>query len=166
MTNSSNIERRLSPRPNTPSSVTFPSFYHLVNNKKCSYSRYHSCLPSTNRRHLCSTLRPPLVIVHVSAGQSHFWRQWINTELTYHLLCHAHVQISFPQKNCHIKIARVDAALSERPFSYQYSKEMNFKSRERSKEWLERLSEVFFSALNREETRLTGKNLLMQLKKK
>ena len=73
------------------------------------------------------------------------------------------MQISFPQKNCHIKIARVDAALSERPFSYQYSKEMNFKSRERSKEWLKRLPEVF-SALNREETRLTGKNLLMQLK--
>ena len=77
--NSSNIERRLYPRPNPPSS-TFPSFFHLVNNKKCSYSRYNSCLPSTNRRHLCSTLRQCLVIVHVSAGQSHFWRQWINTD--------------------------------------------------------------------------------------
>ena len=42
---------------------------------------------------------------------------------------------------------------------------MNFKSSERSKEWIKRLPEVV-SASTREETRLTGKNLLMQLKKK
>ena len=61
------IERRLCPRPNPPSSLTFPSFFYLVNNKICSDSRYHSCLPSTNRRHLCNTFRSRLVIEHVSA---------------------------------------------------------------------------------------------------
>ena len=55
--------------------------------------------------------------------------------------------------------------LSERLFSYQYSKDMNFKSNDRSREWVKRLPEAV-AALNREETRLTGKNLLMQSKKK
>ena len=51
--NSSNIERRSCPRPKPPSSFTFPSFFPLVNNKKCSYSTYHSCLPSTIFAALC-----------------------------------------------------------------------------------------------------------------
>ena len=46
--------------------------------------------------------------------------------------------------------------LSERLFSYQYSKEMNIKSSERNGEWVNRLPEVV-KALNNEVTRLTRK---------
>ena len=34
-----------------PSSLTFLSFFHDVNNKKCSYSSNHSCLSSSYGRH-------------------------------------------------------------------------------------------------------------------
>ena len=52
-------------------------------------------------------------------------------------------------------VERFNRTLSEKLFSYQYSREMNFKSGERSREWVKRLSEVVL-ALNSEETRLTG----------
>ena len=52
-------------------------------------------------------------------------------------------------------VERFNRTLSERLFSYQYSQEMNFKSCERSTEWVKRLPEVV-AALNREETRYTG----------
>ena len=53
-------------------------------------------------------------------------------------------------------VERFNRSLSEGLFSFQYSKEMNMKSGERSTEWVKRLPEVV-SALNSEKTRLTGR---------
>ena len=52
-------------------------------------------------------------------------------------------------------VERFNQSLSEKLFSYQYSREMLANTSERSREWLKRLPEVV-SALNNEETRLTG----------
>ena len=52
-------------------------------------------------------------------------------------------------------VERFSRTLSEIFFSYQYSREMALKTFERSREWEKRLPEVV-SALNNEETRLTG----------
>ena len=62
-------------------------------------------------------------------------------------------------------VERFNRALSKKLFSYQYSREMNFKSGERSREWVKRLPEVV-SALNSEETRLTGKKPVDAIKEK
>jgi len=52
-------------------------------------------------------------------------------------------------------VERFNRTLSERLFSYQYSKEMNMKSFERSREWVEGFPKVV-KALSNEVTRLTG----------
>jgi hypothetical protein len=62
-------------------------------------------------------------------------------------------------------VERFNRTLSERLFSYQYSQEMNFKSSERSLEWVKRLPEVV-EALNSEVTRLTGKKPIDAIKEK
>ena len=62
-------------------------------------------------------------------------------------------------------VERFNRTLSVRPFSYQYSREMNFASDERSREWVKRLLEVV-SALNGEKTRLTGKRHVDSIKEK
>ena len=46
------------------------SFFHHLDNKKCSYSSDHSCLSSG------TILFVALVIMYVSAVQNHFWRTW------------------------------------------------------------------------------------------
>ena len=61
-------------------------------------------------------------------------------------------------------VERFNRSLSERLFSFQYSQEMNLKSGERSTEWVKRLPEV--SALNRENTRLTGRRPVDAIKEK
>ncbi|PFX13408.1 hypothetical protein AWC38_SpisGene22506 [Stylophora pistillata] len=55
--------------------------------------------------------------------------------------------------------------LSERLFTFQYGQEINFEDKNRSTEWVKRLPEVV-SALNSEETRLTGKKLIDAIKEK
>ena len=62
-------------------------------------------------------------------------------------------------------VERFNRSLSERLFSFQYSKEMNLKSGERSTEWVKRLPEVV-SALNSEKTRLTGRRPVDAIKEK
>ncbi|PFX13674.1 putative uncharacterized transposon-derived protein F54H12.3 [Stylophora pistillata] len=62
-------------------------------------------------------------------------------------------------------VERFNRTLGERLFSFQYGQEMNFKDRTRSTEWVKRLPEVV-SALNREETRLTGKKPIDAIKEK
>ena len=57
-------------------------------------------------------------------------------------------------------VERFNRAFSEKPFSYQYSREIAkamTKTSERSREWVKILPEVV-SALNNKETRLTGKS--------
>ena len=62
-------------------------------------------------------------------------------------------------------VERFNRTLSEPLFSFQYSREMNLKSGERSREWVKRLPEVV-AALNREETRLTVKTPVDAIKEK
>ena len=62
-------------------------------------------------------------------------------------------------------VERFNITLSEKLFSYQYNQETNFKSDERSREWVKRLPEVV-SALNNEETRLIGAKPVDAIKKK
>ena len=62
-------------------------------------------------------------------------------------------------------VERFTRTLSERLFSYQYSQEMNFRSAERSREWVKSLPKVFL-ALNGEKTRLTGKKPVEAIKEK
>jgi len=52
-------------------------------------------------------------------------------------------------------VEHFNRTLSECLFSYQYNKETNMKSSERSREWVKRLPEVV-KALNNEVTRLIG----------
>ena len=53
-------------------------------------------------------------------------------------------------------IKRFNRTLGERPLTFQYSQEMNFKEVKISTEWVKKLPEVVL-ALNSEKTRLTGK---------
>ena len=62
-------------------------------------------------------------------------------------------------------VERFNRTLGERLFSFQYSQEMNFKSGERSTEWVKRLPEVV-KALNNETTRLTGKKPIDAIREK
>ena len=63
-------------------------------------------------------------------------------------------------------VERFTRTLSERLFSYQYtSQEMNFRSAERSREWVKSLPKVVL-ALNGEKTRLTGKKTVEAIKEK
>ena len=62
-------------------------------------------------------------------------------------------------------VERFTRTLSERLFSYQYSQEMNFRSAERSREWVKSLPKVVL-ALNGEKTRLTGKKPVEAIKEK
>ena len=62
-------------------------------------------------------------------------------------------------------VERFNRTLGERLFSFQYSREMNMESGERSKEWVKRLPEVV-EALNSEKTRLTEKKPVDSIKEK
>ena len=62
-------------------------------------------------------------------------------------------------------VERFNRTLGERLFTFQYSQAMNFKSSERSTEWMKRLPEVV-SALNSEVTRLAGKKPVNVIKGK
>ena len=62
-------------------------------------------------------------------------------------------------------VDRFNRTLGERLFTFQYSKEMTFKSSERSTEWMKRVPEVV-SALNSEVTRLAGKKPVNVIKGK
>ena len=62
-------------------------------------------------------------------------------------------------------VERFNRTLGEKLFSFQYSQEINFKSGERSTEWVKRLPEVV-KALNNETTRLTGKKPIDAIKEK
>ena len=62
-------------------------------------------------------------------------------------------------------VERFNRTLGERLFRFQYSQEINFKSGERSTEWVKRLPEVV-KALNNETTRLTGKKPIDAIKEK
>ncbi|PFX23370.1 hypothetical protein AWC38_SpisGene12054 [Stylophora pistillata] len=62
-------------------------------------------------------------------------------------------------------VGRFNRTLSERLFTFQSGQEINFEDKKRSTEWVKRLPEVV-SALNSEETRLTGKKLIDAIKEK
>jgi len=62
-------------------------------------------------------------------------------------------------------VERFNRTLSERLFSFQYSKEMNMKSSDRNREWVKRLPNVV-RPLNNEVTRLTGKKPVDAVKEK
>ena len=61
-------------------------------------------------------------------------------------------------------VERFNRTLSETLFTYQYSREMVAETYERSREWVKRLPKIV-SALNNEETRLTGRKPVDAIKK-
>jgi len=62
-------------------------------------------------------------------------------------------------------VERFNRTLAERLFGHQYAVEMRLPEGQRSTVWVKRLPEVV-SALNNEETRLTGKKPLIAIKEK